>query len=140
MVADFGIARAVSAAGGTKLTATGTAMGTPAYMSPEQVMGSRDLDGRCDQYSLGRVLYEMLAGVHPFAGAAAEKLAHQHLSVPPPPVTSVRPSVPEATARAIAKCLAKTPADRFGTAAQFAEGLAARFRRVKAEAFAMTRV
>ena len=125
VVADFGIARAVWAAGGTQLTATGTAVGTPAYMSPEQVMGSRDLDGRSDQYSLGCVLYEMLAGVPPFAGAAAESLAHQHLSVTPPPVTSVRTSVPGATARALARSLAKTPADRFGTAAQFAEALAA---------------
>ena len=125
VVADFGIARAVSAAGGTKLTTTGTAVGTPAYMSPEQVMGGRDLDGRSDLYSLGCVLYEMLAGVPPFAGAAAESLAHQHLSVTPQPVTLVRSSVPGATARAIAKCLAKTPADRFGTAAQFAEALAA---------------
>ena len=125
VVADFGIARAVSAAGGTKLTTTGTAVGTPAYMSPEQVMGSRDLDGRSDQYSLGCVLYEMLAGVPPFAGAAAESLAHQHLSVTPQPVTLLRPSVPGATARALARSLAKTPADRFGTAAQFAEALAA---------------
>src|SRR6266545_1648831 len=97
VVADFGIARAVSAAGGTKLTATGTAVGTPAYMSPEQVMGSRDLDGRSDLYSLGCVLYEMLAGVPPFAGTAAESLVYQHLSATPPPVKSVRPSVPEAT-------------------------------------------
>ena len=125
VVADFGIARAVSAAGGPQLTTTGTAVGTPAYMSPEQVMGSRDLDGRSDLYSLGCVLYEMLAGVPPFAGATAESLAHQHLSAPPPMVTSVRPSVPGATARAIARCLAKTPADRFGTAGEFAEALSA---------------
>ena len=123
VVTDFGIARAVSAAGGAKLTPTGTAVGTPAYMSPEQVLGSRDLDGRSDLYSLGCVLYEMLAGVPPFASAAAEGLAYQHLSAPPPTVTSVRPSVPEATARAISKCLAKTPADRFGTAGELAEAL-----------------
>src|SRR5262245_13963555 len=125
VVADFGIARAVSAAGGTQLTTAGTALGTPAYMSPEQVMGSPDLDGRSDLYSLGCVLYEMLAGVPPFAGATGESLAHQHLSVTPPPVTSVRPSVPETTARALAKCLAKAPADRFGTAAEFAGALLA---------------
>jgi tetratricopeptide (TPR) repeat protein len=125
VVADFGIARAVSAAGGTRLTTTGTTVGTPAYMSPEQVMGGRDLDGRSDLYSLGCVLYEMLAGVPPFAGAAAESLAYQHLSVSPPPVTSVRPSVPKDTVDAIAKCLAKTPADRFVTAAEFASALRA---------------
>src|SRR5262245_27899281 len=124
VVADFGIARAVGAAGGARLTTAGTALGTPAYMSPEQVMGSPDLDGRSDLYSLGCVLYEMLAGVPPFAGATAESLVHQHLSVTPAPVTSVRPTVPEATARALAKCLAKTPADRFGTATEFAEALA----------------
>ena len=120
VVADFGIARAVRAAGGTKLTETGTALGTPAYMSPEQVIGSAELDGRSDVYSLGCVLYEMLAGTPPFAGATGETLAHQHLSVEPPPVTSARPAVPEATARALTKALAKTPADRFSTASQFA--------------------
>ena len=92
-------------------------------MSPEQVIGSAELDGRSDIYSLGCVLYEMLAGVPPFAGATGESLAHQHLSVEPPPVTSARPAVPEATARAIAKALAKTPADRFGTTSELAEAL-----------------
>jgi serine/threonine-protein kinase len=120
VVADFGIARAVSEAGGTDLTRTGTIVGTPTYMSPEQVMGRGDLDGRSDLYSLGCVLYEMLAGVPPFASATPESLVYQHLSAPPPLVTSVRPTVPETTARALAKCLAKTPADRFGTAAEFA--------------------
>src|SRR5262245_15971521 len=81
VVADFGIARAVSAAGGPKLTTTGTAIGTPTYMSPEQVMGTRELDGRSDIYNLGCVLYEMLAGVPPFTGATGQSLAHQHLSV-----------------------------------------------------------
>src|SRR5262245_6030234 len=125
VVADFGIARAVWAAGGTKLTTTRTTVGTPAYMSPEQVMGSANLDGRSDLYSLGCVLYEMLAGVPPFAGATEESFAHQHLSVTPAPVTSVRPSVPKSTASALARSLAKTPADRFNTAADFAEALLA---------------
>src|SRR5262245_30018150 len=125
VVADFGIARAVGAAGGTKLTTTRTTVGTPAYMSPEQVMGSVDLDGRSDLYSLGCVLYEMLAGVTPFAGATGESFAYQHLSVTPPLVTSVRPAVPEVTARALAKCLAKTPADRFGTGTEFAASVRA---------------
>ncbi|TMQ62423.1 MAG: serine/threonine protein kinase, partial [Candidatus Eisenbacteria bacterium] len=112
VVADFGIARAIRAAGGTKLTTTGTVLGTPTYMSPEQVIGSSELDGRSDVYSLGCVLYEMLAGVPPFAGATGESLAHQHLSAEPSPVTSKRPAVPEPTARALAKALAKAPADR----------------------------
>jgi tetratricopeptide (TPR) repeat protein/tRNA A-37 threonylcarbamoyl transferase component Bud32 len=120
VVADFGIAHAVGAAGGSKLTTAGTVLGTPAYMSPEQVLGNQELDGRSDVYSLACVLYEMLAGVPPFAGA---NLTHQHLSVVPPPVTSARPAVSEAIARALAKALAKTPADRFGTASQFAEAL-----------------
>ena len=123
VVVDFGIAHAVGAAGGSRLTTTGTVLGTPAYMSPEQVMGSRELDGRSDVYSLACVLYEMLAGVPPFAGVTGESLAHQHLSVVPPPVTAARPAVPEATARTLAKALGKAPADRFGTAAQFAEAL-----------------
>jgi serine/threonine-protein kinase len=106
VVADFGIARAVSAAGGTQLTTAGTAVGTPAYMSPEQVMGSRDLDGRSDLYSLGCVLYEMLAGVPPFAGAAAESLAYQHLSVAPRPVSTLRTTVPKVVERALETALA----------------------------------
>jgi len=98
VVADFGIARAVAAAAGEKLTATGIAVGTPAYMSPEQASGGRDLDGRSDLYSLGCVLYEMLAGVPPFAGTTAESLAHQHLNLAPRPVTELRPAVPAAVA------------------------------------------
>jgi serine/threonine-protein kinase len=123
VVADFGIARAVGVVGGSKATTIGTVLGTPAYMSPEQVMGSQEIDGRSDVYSLACVLYEVLAGVPPFAGATGESLAYQHLSVVPPPVTSVRPAVPEATARALAKAMAKTPADRFATASQFADAL-----------------
>jgi len=123
VVADFGIARAVAAAGGAALTRTGIAVGTPAYMSPEQAAGSRDLDGRSDLYSLGCVLYEMLAGVPPFAGTTAESLAHQHLNVSPRPVTELRPAVPAAVAAALQRALAKTPADRFNPTAQFGEAL-----------------
>jgi len=101
VVADFGVARAVAAAGGEKLTATGIAVGTSAYMSPEQASGGRDLDGRSDPYSLACVLYEMLAGVPPFAGATAESLAHQHLNLTPRPVTELRPAVPAAVAAAL---------------------------------------
>ena len=104
VVADFGIAHAVEAAGGEKLTSTGTVLGTPLYMSPEQATGGV-VDGRSDQYSLGCVLYELLAGMPPFVGPSAESLAHQHLSVAPRPVTEVRPSVPAAVAAALQRAL-----------------------------------
>jgi serine/threonine-protein kinase len=124
VVADFGIARAVSAAGGETLTATGLVLGTPAYMSPEQVAGGRELDGRADQYALACVLYEMLAGQTPFTGPTAESLAHQHLNVAPRAVTDLRTSVPPSVSATIARALAKNAADRFGTAAQFSAALA----------------
>ena len=122
-VMDFGIARAVSEAGGERLTETGLAVGTPAYMSPEQAAGERDLDGRSDLYSLGCVLYEMLAGQPPFTGATIESVVHQHLTAEPPSVTTLRPAVPPPVTAALARVLAKTPADRFSPAAQFAEAL-----------------
>jgi tetratricopeptide (TPR) repeat protein len=122
-IADFGIARAVTEAGGGRLTETGLALGTPTYMSPEQAGGDRDLDGRSDLYSLGCVLYEMLAGQPPFTGATIESVVHQHLTVEPPSVTTLRPAVPPQVTAALARVLAKTPADRFSPAAQFAEAL-----------------
>src|SRR5262245_2692738 len=124
VVADFGIARAVMAAGGEKLTQTGVAIGTSGYMSPEQTLGSRDLDGRSDQYSLGCVLYEMLAGHPPFTGATAESVAHQHLNLAPRPVTDLRPAVSHNVARAIQRTLSKAAADRFRSAAEFAQVIA----------------
>jgi len=124
VVADFGIARAVEAAGGEKLTATGTVLGTPLYMSPEQATGGV-VDGRSDQYSLGCVLYELLAGSPPFVGPSAESLVHQHLSVAPRPVSEVRPSVSGAVAATLQRALAKTAADRYESAGRFAESLAA---------------
>jgi eukaryotic-like serine/threonine-protein kinase len=122
-LADFGIARAVTAAGGESLTATGTTMGTPIYMSPEQAAGERDVDARADLYSLGCVLYEMLVGQPPYTGATAEAiLARKHLDTPAS-IRSVRSTVtPEAEAVVI-RALAKVPADRYSSVLQFAEAL-----------------
>ncbi|MCZ6699012.1 MAG: protein kinase, partial [Planctomycetota bacterium] len=123
VVADFGIARAIDAAGSQQLTETGLAVGTPFYMSPEQASGSKDLDGRSDIYALGCVLYEMLAGQPPFTGPTIESVVHQHLAVEVAPVTNVRPAVSAEIAETLSRALAKTPADRFATAREFADAL-----------------
>ncbi len=123
VVSDFGIARAISAAAGGKLTETGIAVGTPAYMSPEQASGETRLDGRSDTYSLACVLYEMLAGEPPFAGPTSQAILVKRLTEPAPGVRSVRETVPEGVEQAILKALAKAPADRFTTAAQFVDAL-----------------
>src|SRR5438874_6960377 len=130
VVTDFGIARAITAAGGEKLTGTGIAVGTPAYMSPEQA-ASAPVDERSDIYSLGCVLYEMLAGEPPFTGPSAESIVRQHLAAAPPRVSAMRAAVPPAIEEAIVRALAKTPADRFATAAEFAGALAAPAQRVR---------
>ena len=130
LVADFGIARVLSAGDATgsgetrAVTQTGVTIGTPKYMAPEQAQGSGNVDGRADLYALACVLYEMLAGQPPFTGATTETILRQHLTVIPRPVTEHRPTVPGAVAAAIAKGLAKLPADRYATAARFAEALA----------------
>jgi len=126
VVADFGIAFAVETAGGERLTRTGMALGTPAYMSPEQARGEKDLDGRSDLYALGCVLHEMLAGQPPFTGSTGESVVQQHLSADVPPITVIRPSVPGWVAAALERSLAKTPADRFNPVAQFGEALSPR--------------
>jgi len=123
LIADFGIALAVSHAGGTRLTETGLSIGTPHYMSPEQAMGDRELDARSDVYSLGAMLYEMLAGDPPYMGNTAQAIVAKVITEKAPPVTVHRDTVPPHVAAAISKALNKLPADRFGSAAQFAEAL-----------------
>jgi eukaryotic-like serine/threonine-protein kinase len=124
LVADFGIAKALDAAGGEKLTETGLSVGTPAYMSPEQAADSRKLDGRSDLYALGCVLYEMLAGQPPFTGPTAQSILARHAVDPVPSLRSIRQTVPRGLESAMMKAMAKVPADRYATAAQFAEALA----------------
>ena len=122
LVADFGIARALSE-GEDRLTETGMSVGTPAYMSPEQAAGERSVDGRSDIYSLGCVLYEMLAGEPPFSGPTAQAVMAKRLSGEVPRVREVRPSVPEAVEHTLTRALAPVVADRFPTAAEFARAL-----------------
>src|SRR5947209_19757800 len=124
VVADFGIARAIVAAGAEQLTDTGLAVGTPGYMSPEQATGAEHLDGRSDVYSLGCVLYEMLAGHPPFLGTTAQEILARHTLDPVPPLRTIRPELPEAVELAVRKALAKSPADRWRTPAALSEALA----------------
>jgi len=123
VVADFGIARAITAASGDKLTQTGFAIGTPLYMSPEQAAGGGAIDGRSDLYSLGCVLYEMLAGHPPFFGGTAQAILARHALDPVPRLRTARGTVSGAVEQALDRALAKSPADRYTTALQFAEAL-----------------
>src|SRR2546427_3285092 len=123
VVADFGIARAITAAAADTLTETGIAIGTPGYMSPEQATESERLDGRSDIYSLGCVLYEMLAGEPPYTGVNARSVIAKQITDPVPSVRRLRDTIPPAIDGAVSKALGKAPADRFVTAAQFAEAL-----------------
>jgi serine/threonine-protein kinase len=124
MVADFGIALAVSAAAGGRMTETGLSLGTPHYMSPEQATAEKDITSRSDIYSLGSVLYEMLTGEPPHSGGSAQAIIMKILSDTPRPVTELRKSVPPHVAAATAKSLEKLAADRFESAARFAQALA----------------
>jgi serine/threonine-protein kinase len=126
VIADFGIALAVSNAGGTRVTQTGLSLGTPQYMSPEQATGDHTLDGRTDIYSLGAVLYEMLIGEPPHTGQSVQAIVARVLTDRPRPVRSVRDTVPVQIEAAIDKALAKLPADRFTTPNEFAEALQGR--------------
>ncbi|HEU5305232.1 MAG TPA: protein kinase [Gemmatimonadales bacterium] len=120
LVADFGIARAMEASG-PQLTATGVVVGTPSYMSPEQAGGEDVIDGRSDVYSLGCVVYEMIAGRPPFTGQTLQAVLAKHLNQSPPPIA--RGSISPAVSGAIARALSKSPAERFATAADFVRAL-----------------
>jgi serine/threonine-protein kinase len=125
VIADFGLARALRAAAGQELTSAQLVLGTPTYMSPEQSTGG-PLDGRTDIYSLGCVLYEMLVGEPPFTGPSAQVVAARHQQQAPLPIATVRSTVPAWLEETVAKALAKTPADRFQTAAALAGALGRR--------------
>src|SRR4051812_16494465 len=123
LVADFGIALAISNAGGARITQTGLSLGTPQYMSPEQATGDRVIDGRTDIYSLAAVLYEMLTGDPPHTGSTAQAIIARVLTEKPRSVRSSRDRVPEYVEIAINRALAKLSADRFTTARDFANAL-----------------
>ncbi len=123
VVADFGIALAVSAAAGGRMTETGLSLGTPHYMSPEQATAEKEITGRSDIYSLASVCYEMLAGQPPHLGGSAQQIVMKIIAEPVVPVTRFRKSVPPHVADALAQALEKLPADRFPTASAFAEAL-----------------
>jgi serine/threonine-protein kinase len=123
LVADFGIALAVQQAGGSRMTQTGMSLGTPAYMSPEQAMGERDIGARSDVYALGAMTYEMLTGEPPFTGPNSQAIVAKVLTETPPPLRPKRPTVSPAVEHAVLTALQKLPADRFGTAKDFADAL-----------------
>jgi TolB-like protein/Tfp pilus assembly protein PilF len=132
LVADFGVAKALHGAGSQvtaaasghhSITGTGVAIGTPAYMSPEQATGSRELDARTDIYSLGSVLYEMLAGEPPFTGPTVQAIIAKRLATDPTPLDVVRPDLPPKLAKVVARAMHRTPAERYQSAAAFARDL-----------------
>ena len=123
LVADFGIALAISNAGGARATQTGLSLGTPQYMSPEQATGDRAIDARTDIYSLGAVTYEMLAGEAPHAGRTAQAVIAKLMTEEPRPLTVLRRAAPAHIDAAVQRALEKLPADRFSSAREFAEAL-----------------
>jgi serine/threonine-protein kinase len=126
IVADFGIARAINEAGDEAITRSGVTLGTPGYMSPEQAAADKGLDGRSDIYSLGCCVYEMLAGSPPFTGPTAQVLIARHTLEQAPPLQIARQTIPDHVAATVMRALAKSPADRFKTAGEFADGLSGR--------------
>ncbi|MFC1661509.1 protein kinase, partial [Gemmatimonadota bacterium] len=122
-VADFGLARALDIAGGGRLTRTGIAVGTPHYMSPEQLEGASSEDVRSDVYSLGCLAYELLVGAPPFTGPTAQAVVAGHLTKPVPPVRERRPGVPRGVEAAVQRALAKDPGSRFQTVTEMTEAL-----------------
>ena len=125
LVADFGLARAIGAADSQRLTATGIIVGSAYYLSPEQIREDRHLDQRVDIYGLGCVLHEMLTGAPPYVGRSLTEVVIRVLQAPIPSVRRVDPSIPEAVDDAIARALARTPAERFPTMEAFADALPA---------------
>jgi eukaryotic-like serine/threonine-protein kinase len=123
LIADFGIALAVSNAAGERITQTGLSLGTPQYMSPEQATGDRDVDARTDIYSLGAVLYEMLSGEPPHTGATAQAVMARLMTEEPRPLTMIRRNVPAHVEAAVSRALEKLPADRFENAGEFRDAL-----------------
>jgi serine/threonine protein kinase/tetratricopeptide (TPR) repeat protein len=123
MVMDFGIAKAVSAAGSETLTQTGMMVGTPAYVSPEQAAGEANLDGRSDQYSLACVLYEMLSGERPFTGATAQAVLAKRFTETVKPLRAIRSTIPEYVERAVTRAMSTDASGRFSTASMFAQAL-----------------
>ena len=124
LLADFGVARATCDVDGAPVTGAGVALGTPEYMSPEQASGERDIDGRSDVYSLACVIYEMLAGQPPLRGESPRATMAKHVTESPRPVRMVRPEVPTGVEEALSRALAKDPAHRFRTVAEFMAALA----------------
>ncbi|HTK51428.1 MAG TPA: protein kinase [Gemmatimonadaceae bacterium] len=123
LVADFGIALAVQQASSTRMTQTGLSLGTPQYMSPEQAMGDKHVDARADIYALGVVTYEMLTGEPPFTGASVQAIVAKVLNAEPEALTLIRKTIPPGVEAAVLRALAKLPADRQSTAAEFTAGL-----------------
>ena len=119
VVADFGIARAITVAGEDRLTSAGMAVGTPAYMSPEQAGAAANVDGRADIYALGVMTYQLLTGALPFKRPGTGALLLAHMTAPPPDARELAPVLPRHTATAIQKAMAKKPAERFSTAEEF---------------------
>ena len=124
LVADFGIALAASKAGDSRMTQTGMSLGTPAYMSPEQAMGERDIGPRSDIYALGATTYEMLVGDPPFSGSTVQSIVAKVMTERPTAPSRIRDTVPPNVEHAVLTALQKLPADRFASAKEFADALA----------------